>query len=199
MNISDIISVNPTQKTLGSLHPEITGRILRNSGIARDNHTSHSNYLMNLIFASSSPGGWKYGICLFLLRLCFAAIMIVSGSLILSGEINAPTSLLPADVYAISQIVVGGMLALGFLSRLAMLAGFSGCAYIAACKIMAGIFSVSSLMLCMGCLIFFILGTGRISIDFLIRMGLIRNSHRRQRKLVANRLSYKAYRYATLN
>lgn len=199
MNISEIISIDPAQKTLGSLHSEITGKILRNSGISRNKAITHSHYILNLIFASSSPGGWRYGICIMLLRFCYAAIMIVSGSFILSGEINAPTSLIPSDVYAISQIVIGAMLALGFLSRFAMLTGFTGYAYIAACKIMAGIFSISSLLLCMGCLIFFILGTGRLSIDFLIRMGIMHRSERRREKLVSRRLSYRAYRYASLN
>lgn len=193
MNISNIISVDPAQKTLGYIHSEITGRLLRNSGIARNNEPSHSQYLLNLIFASASPGGWKYGICLLILRLFFAAIMIVSGSFILSGEINAPALPIPAEVYAISQIVIGGMLAFGFFSRFAMLAGFTGYAHIATCKIIAGIFSMSSLMLCMACLIFFILGTGRISIDFLIRTGIIRHIRRRRRRLAILRLSYRAY------
>lgn len=199
MNVSDIISIDPTQKTLGALHSEFTGRLLRNSGITRHNTTSHSGYLLNLIFASSSPGGWKYGICLMMLRFLFAAIMIVSGSFILSGEINAPTSLIPAHVYAIAQIVTGGMLALGFLSRFAMLTAFAGYSYIAVCKIMAGIFSVSSLMLCMGCLVFFILGTGRLSIDFLIRYSVVRHTHRRHIKMASERLSYRAYRYSSMN
>ena len=197
MNISNIISVDPAQKTLGYLHYEITGRMLRNSGIARNNEPSHSNYMLNLVFSSSSPGGWKYGLCLLLLRLFFAAIMIVSGSFILSGEINPPSVPIPAEIYAISQIVIGGMLALGFFSRFAMLAGFTGYAYIAACKIMAGVFSISSLMLCMACLMFFIIGTGRLSLDFLTRMAILRQQCRRRRKLAARRLSYRAY--ATMN
>lgn len=199
MNISEIISVDPAQKTLGYLHYEFTGRLLRNSGIARNNEPSHSKYLLNLIFASSSPGGWKYGICLLILRLFFAAIMIVSGSFILSGEINAPTTLIHPEIYAISQIVIGGMLALGFFSRFAMLAGFSGYAYIATCKIISGIFSISSLTLCMACLIFFILGTGRLSLDFLIRTTILRHTRCRRRKLAKRRMSYKAIHYASLN
>lgn len=173
MNISNIISVDPAQKTLGYIHSELTGRLLRNSGISRNREPSHSQYALNLIFASSSPGGWKYGICLLVLRLFFAAIMIVSGSFILSGEIYPPAFPIPSDIYAISQIIIGGMLAFGFFSRFAMLAGFTGYAYIAGCKILAGVFSISSLMLCMACLIFFILGTGRLSLDFLIRMGIV--------------------------
>ena len=123
--------------------------------------------------------------------------MIVSGCFILSGEINPPSTPIPGEIYAIAQIVIGGMLAMGLFSRFAMLAGFTGYAYIAAFKIMAGIFSISSLTLCMACLIFFILGTGRISLDFMIRMAIIRHIRRRRRKLAARRLSYRAY--ATMN
>ncbi len=198
MNIPNILSVDPGQYTLGTLHKDIAGKILRNAGITRDNEPSHSKYMLNLISVSAAPGRLRYGFCILMFRLMFAAILIMSGSFILSGEINTPTTLLPANVFAITEITIGSMLALGFLSRGAMIASFLCFGAIAITKITAGIFSVSSLMMCMSSFFFLILGSGKLSCDFLIRKAIILHNRRRRRRLVAQRMSYRAYRVSNL-
>lgn len=199
MNFTDIISVDPGQKTLGSLHPEITDTILRNSVLGVKNESTHSYGLLGVFFAAATPGSRRYGLCILLLRMLFATIVIVAGSFILYGEISAPAIPLAPQVYAIALIVIGSMLAVGFLSRIATLTGFAGFAYIAVSAIFMGVFNISALMLCMGSLAFLMLGTGRYSLDFFIRKSIHNRSVNRRRKIAERRLTYQAYRYASLN
>lgn len=199
MNITDILSVDPGQNTLGSLHKDIAGTILRNSGIVRENEHSSSTYLLNLIFASAAPGGMRYGLCLLTFRVMFAAILIVSGSFILTGEIVRSVPFISTEIFAMGEIVVGSLLFLGLFTRFAMLTALSGFGTIAVFNIMSGVFNMSSLMLCMTSFIFLILGSGKLSCDFLIRKAIIKHVARKRRKLIANRMSYRAYRVAGYN
>lgn len=199
MNITDIISVDPGQNTLGALHKNITGKILRNSGITRNNEPSSTSYFLTLIFASAAPGGMRYGLCMFVFRAMFAAILIVSGSFILSGEIVRTIPIIPIEIFAISEIVIGALLFLGFLSRFTMLTALVGFGIIATVNVINGVFNMSSLMLCMTSFIFLILGSGKISCDFLIRKAIVRQCSRRRSKMVADRMSYRAYKVAGYN
>lgn len=199
MNITDILSVDPGQNTLGSLHKDIAGTILRNSGIVRDNVHSNSSYSLNLIFASATPGGMRYGLCLLIFRAMFAAILIVSGSFILSGEIVRQVPLIPIEIFAIGEITVGCLLFLGLLTRFTMLTALVGFGMIAVFNIMNGIFNMSSLMLCMTSFIFLILGSGKLSCDFLIRKAIISRDNKKRRKLISDRMSYHAYKVAGYN
>lgn len=199
MNITDILSVDPGQNTLGSLHKDIAGTILRNSGIVRDNVHSNSSYSLNLIFASATPGGMRYGLCLLIFRAMFAAILIVSGSFILSGEIVRQVPLIPIEIFAIGEITVGCLLFLGLLTRFTMLTALVGFGMIAVFNIMNGIFNMSSLMLCMTSFIFLILGSGKLSCDFLIRKAIISRDNKKRRKLISDRMSYRAYKVAGYN
>lgn len=199
MNITDILSVDPGQNTLGSLHKDIAGTILRNSGIVRDNVHSNSSYSLNLIFASATPGGMRYGLCLLIFRAMFAAILIVSGSFILSGEIVRQVPLIPIEIFAIGEITIGCLLFLGLLTRFTMLTALVGFGMIAVFNIMNGIFNMSSLMLCMTSFIFLILGSGKLSCDFLIRKAIISRDNKKRRKLISDRMSYRAYKVAGYN
>lgn len=199
MNITDILSVDPGQNTLGSLHKDIAGTILRNSGIVRDNVHSNSSYSLNLIFASATPGGMRYGLCLLIFRAMFAAILIVSGSFILSGEIVRQVPLIPIEIFAIGEITIGCFLFLGLLTRFTMLTALVGFGMIAVFNIMNGIFNMSSLMLCMTSFIFLILGSGKLSFDFLIRKAIISRDNKKRRKLISDRMSYRAYKVAGYN
>lgn len=199
MNFTDVISVDPGQMTLGSLHPAKSGNPLENSAVPAAHQAAGTDDAWNVVFASATPHSNRYGICILMLRFLFAAVMIVAGSFILTGQINSSFTLFPTDIYAVTMIVFGGMLALGFLSRLAMLGGTAIFGFAVFHTIMAGLFNMSFIMLCLGCLVFLMLGNGRFSIDGFIRQSIRRHQIRRRKKIAANRLTYRAYRYANYN
>ncbi len=172
MDITNIISVDPAQKPLGAIHTEITERILRNSNISHGDDLISSRQFFNFVFGTPSRST-LFSSCALLLRTLFAAVLILSGSLILMDEVNAPTTFISPQTFAIGQIIIGGMLFLGFLSRFAMAVGFAGFAFVATKAILAGMLSVSPILLGVICLTFMILGTGRFSCDFLIRKSII--------------------------
>ncbi|MDE6753207.1 MAG: DoxX family protein [Muribaculaceae bacterium] len=195
MNVSaDIISVDPARTTLGALHPEITERLARKVNVNAPSALSSKKMWLNMTFASSTPGVARNSRTLLLLRLCFAALLIVSGSFILYGEILTPNATLAPSVFAALEIAAGSMLALGFLSRFAMLTMVALFGVMSYDSISAGVFDMQSLLCCFASLAFLIMGTGRYSCDFLIRKAIILSAARRRRQRKADRFSYKAYR-----
>lgn len=195
MNIADTISVNPVSKTLGALHPEAAARFFNtNTSDAVKKAKSSRQTVSGILFASSTPSVNHFGATILLLRLLFSTILIVSGSLILSGEIFAPTEMINAEYLGLGEIIAGSMLALGFLSRVAMGISTGLFGYIAAMAIMSGVFDMQALLCCMGSLVFLVMGTGKYSCDFLLRKTIILQARRRQKRIREQRLSYRAYR-----
>ncbi len=198
MNIAETISVNPVSKTLGALHsinPEAALRFLSPESAKSLNQTrTEQHSFSKFLFASSSPSVKEYGASMLLFRLLFSALLIVSGSFILSGEIAASTNLINAQYLGLGEIIAGGMLALGLFSRLAMGASTIFFGYVATISIMEGVFDLPALMWCLGSLVFFTMGAGKYSSDFLIRKAIILRSRRREKELRENRLSYRAFR-----
>lgn len=195
MNNSDIISVNPTQNTLGAINFEMADSILRNNVNASDELT-FSNSIINFAFASRRPGNMRYNVSVLMLRLLFSTILIVSGSFILSGEISSPLAQFSSQTVGIAQIIIGGMIATGLLARFAAAVGVVGFGFIATSAILAGVFSPTSLMMCLACLTIAILGSGKISSDYLVRKAIVNYQLRRRKKIAARRMSYRAYRYS---
>ncbi|MBD5357627.1 MAG: DoxX family protein [Bacteroides sp.] len=196
MNNSDIISVNPAQTTLGSIHLEMAENLLTNSVSLNADSSSHSNDVINFAFASRRPGNSRYNIGILMLRLLFAAVLIVSGSFILIKEIPSPTNYFSSYAVGLAEIIIGGMLAAGILSRFAAAVGIVGFGFIATNAILAGVFNSTSLMMCLACVAIAILGSGRISCDYLVRKAIINYKVRRRERLAENRMSYRAYRYS---
>lgn len=195
MNIAETISVNPVSKTLGALHPEAALKFLNTESAKslRQNRTGKNSF-SRFLFASSSPSVKGFGQSMLVFRLLFSALLIISGSFILSGQIAASTNLFPSQYLGLGEIIIGGMLALGFLSRLAMGVSTVFFGYIATMSIMSGVFDAQALMWCLGSLVFLTMGTGKYSSDFLIRKAIVLRSRRKERKLRENRLSYRAFR-----
>ncbi|MDE6796163.1 MAG: DoxX family protein [Muribaculaceae bacterium] len=197
MNIAETISVNPVSKTLGALHfrPETALNFLSSeSAKSLKQKRTEKNSFSKFLFASSSPSVKGFGKSMLVFRLLFSALLIVSGSFILSGEISATTNLIEAQYLGLGEIIIGSMLALGFLSRFAMGVSTVFFGYIAAMSIMSGVFDAQALMWCLGSLVFLTMGTGKYSSDFLIRKAIVLRSRRRERELRENRLSYRAFR-----
>ncbi len=196
MNIAETISVNPVSKTLGVLNPEATLEFIRSHSSANEAKKSKTEKksVRNFLLASSTPGVKDFGSSMLLFRWLFSAILIVSGSFILAGEITSPFAFVDSQLFAISEIVVGGMLTLGLFSRIVMIASCLFFGYASFLSIEAGIFDMQNLLFCLGSLVFAIMGSGRYSCDFLIRKSIILHRRRKQRQLREDRLSYRAYR-----
>lgn len=127
-------------------------------------------------------------------RLLFSALLIISGSFILSGEILPSTYIIDSFYLGLGEIIAGSMLALGLLSRFVMGSATLFFGYVAIISIMSGIFDMQALLCCMSSLVFFIMGAGKYSCDFLIRKSILLRSIRHQKKIREQRLSYRAYR-----
>lgn len=195
MNNSDIISVNPGQNTLGSLRSEFSNHTLRYSINATLDGVVVDKDLVNFVFGSSSVFRRK-GLTVLMIRILLSVIIIFSGCYILNEEMSLSTSIFTTNTYAISQIILGGMLAIGFLTRFATFAGFAGFGYMTINAVNAGVFNSLSLVICLLCLAFIFLGAGKYSADFLIRKIILTYPHRRRSKIAEHRLSYRAYRYS---
>lgn len=196
MNNSDTLSVDPGRTTLGALHPELNAQFLRGT-VRVPRRKKSGKKTLNFFFAATALCANSKGLAMLLLRWALGALLIVSGSFILSGEIDSPVSYINPELYAILEIVSGGMLALGLFTRVAMGIATLGFATISTLSIIEGIFNLEALMCCVSCMVFLIFGSGKFSCDFLIRKAIILATSKRKRRLQKNKMTYKAFRYAS--
>lgn len=196
MNNSDTLSVDPGRATLGALHPEFDASFLRGKVSISRGNINKSKRVVNLFFAVNPMHSNAKGAAMLLLRWALASLLIVSGSFILSGEIYAPVNYIPSEIYALFEIVIGGMLVFGMLTRIAMGVATIGFATVATMSVIHGVFNLEALMCCMSCLVFLIFGPGKFSCDFLIRKAIVGRDEQRQRNVNNQRISYRAFRYA---
>ena len=196
MNNSDTLSVDPGRATLGALHPEFDASFLRGKVSITRGNIKKNRRVVNLFFAVNTMHSNTKGAAMLLLRWALACLLIVSGSFILSGEIYAPVNYIPSEVYALFEIVIGGMLVLGLLTRIAMGVATIGFATVATLSVVHGVFNLEALMCCMSCLVFLIFGPGKFSCDFLIRKSIVGREEQLQRSISKQRMSYRAFRCA---
>ncbi len=194
MNVAETISINPIQKTLGALNPEAAARFVREHTAPAQTSATNKKGVLDFCLATYAPGVKRFGSQMLLFRSMFAALLIVSGSFLLTGETASTTTLLSTSALGIAQIVMGSMLVLGFLSRFAMIASTILFGTIAATSIAGGVFDMTALLCCLGSMVFMTMGTGRYSADFLIKKAIINRAIARRRQQRADRLTYRAYR-----
>lgn len=197
MNVSDTLSVDPGRTTLGDLHPELDTKLLRRKKMVGMRRKRSAKKALNFIFAINALRADGKAVAMLLIRWALGALLIVSGSFILSGEINTPVEYLDPDIFAILEIVAGSMLVLGVFTRFAMgiaTIGFITVSILATCK---GVFDMQSFMSSISCMIFLVFGSGKYSADFLIRKAIILHNNRRRRKKIEKEMSYQAFRYAS--
>lgn len=200
MNVSDTLSVDPGRTTLGDLHPELDSKFSRRKRMVGMRRKRSAKKVLNFIFAINALRADGKAMAMLLIRWALGALLIVSGSFILSGEISSPVEYLGTDiiaVFAILEIVVGTMLVFGIFTRFAMgvaTIGFVTVSIIATCK---GIFDMQSFMSAISCLVFLVFGSGKYSADFLLRKAIIQHNNRRRRKKIEKKMSYQAFRYAS--
>lgn len=190
MIAANIISVNPSAPTEGSLHPDSATRqkgfSLRKSVIHRHRKFHFANFVLGV-----SPAT---GIRQSLLQLLARAVLGAS-ALWVAFSASDP-------IVSVIGYILAGMIVVGFLSRWASLtvAGFIG--YSAVTALTAGTLLPfeSLLALCALCVGFS--GSGKISLDYVIRcvLSAISRHRRRSRKLKSRiPLTYEAYRYVARN
>lgn len=201
MNVSDTLSVDPGRTTLGDLHPELDSKFPRRKRMVGMRRKRSAKKVLNFIFAINALRADGKAVAILLIRWALGALLIVSGSFIISGEISPPVEYLGTGsviaVFAFLEIVVGTMLVFGIFTRFAMgvaTIGFVTVSIIATCK---GIFDMQSFMSAIACLVFLVFGSGKYSADFLLRKAIIQRNNRRRRKKIENKMSYQAFRYAS--
>lgn len=195
----NVISVNPAKKSLGALHPELLGRMMKSCRIPKK-IVSASGFspIVNFIFGinKSVTTGWSGK--LFVIRL------LVSAYLIFNGIGSAPD--FSAFNIAGVQIILGGMLFLGLFARIASIAsagifGWNAISFLASAPEAAVMPDTSLILSAVLCVIAAITGPGRFSIDQLIRRSLVRAAkkraivqRRRKRRITSEeRMCYKAF------
>lgn len=193
----DVISINPTQQTLGALHPEVIEMVIgRQADPRRDafrRETSRRSVSLktrlNFFFGINSGVGKNISSKLLACRMLFGGFMAFCGV--------CAIGVAPLEV-ASSMIVVGALLVLGLFARISTFCSFLSTGFFAATGIMAGsAIDSTMILLSMGSLIFCILGPGYISADSIIRNTFFRlmkkaDIHQRVKK-EKERLSYRAY------
>lgn len=196
MNISDTLSVDPGRTTLGALNPEFSADFLRAKGIAESNNKRSGLAVLDFIFATNGLKSHVSAGALAFLRCALGALLIVSGAFILSGEILSPANVISPEIYAYLEIAAGSLLALGLLTRVAMGATTIGFGFIATMNVINGVFDMQAMMTCLCCLVFSIFGAGRFSSDFLVKKAFVNYFINKRRKMIENKMSYRAFRYA---
>lgn len=182
MNTSEsTISVDPGKITLGAKSISITNNLR-----ADILHQPHHLDMTRALFASPNISIGKLNSFSIPLRTLFAAILIISGIYSISSGI-APLSL------GIIEITIGGMLAIGFLSKIAMGVGTILFGALGILSLRAGMADIQSFTLCLGCVAFFLYGVGKYSCDNLIYMALRRYGKSRMAKKNVNEISYKSF------
>lgn len=196
MNLSKTISVDPGKMTLGELHHEADNGFVRKATSTIANTASplpRAKTTRNFLFACSMPTANQYGGRMLMVRWMMGALLVVSGSLILSGNIASPQVITEPGAFAVGEIVCGAMLALGLLTRVAMSAAAIVFCAMTVESVTNGIFSMQDFMCLLASVIFLIMGAGKFSCDFLIRKALVRRSVRRRRQRRNRPLTYKAF------
>lgn len=188
MKIADTISVNPSKTALG--HSETRAAGLFRGNVLTQENKAHKIDLMSLAFpstASGMEGIKKYSLPL---RALFATVLIVSGLTIL----QTPMGFHGAAI-GIMEIIFGGFLALGMLTRPVMFAAGIYFAIASALSIRSGQPDLNSLTLMFGSFVFAALGSSKYSVDFILRKGIKRTILKNRRKKGRERMGYKAFHY----
>lgn len=202
MNRINVISVNPGHNTLGALNPEnFVNKTRENLRYTSDLYekveegaiSSHKKFgikkRLNFFFGINSETGVKTSAKLLVCRTLFSAYLISWSILSFSS--------VPVEVIS-AFLVVGGLLLIGLFSRVASFGGFVASTVLATMQfINNGTLNESLSLLAITCLVFSLLGPGRISLDSILRKQIFRISKlmaiKKSRRIAEDRLSYKAF------
>lgn len=189
MKSAGTISVNPGKEALGRSESERQS-IFRQSVIEADKSSRSVDYVA-LLWPSTGAGVTEFKKYSLPLRALFATILIVAGITVIETPFG-----MHSVGFGVAEIVFGSLLALGFLTRPVMAAASVYFAVTAALSVRAGNADITLLSMIFGSLLFCAVGSGKYSVDTLIRRAV--RQHRaksidRKRKEAAG---YKAFHYA---
>ena len=192
MAASNVISVNPGQKTLGALHPEVLARRRIDISAAKNNAAK----TLNLIFAVKEAKGNRRSMLLLVARIIVGFLFILSGYAGLTQGL-APVSYIQPHEYGIIMIVLGSMLGVGLFTRPVFLLGFLAWATASVVQAISGVISMESCLWAACSMIFCFTGAGRWSLDMALRHIVYTTffGRRRETRQARQRLSYKAFSY----
>lgn len=180
MNATQVISVNPGNKTIGELLQEASKYEPVQSIVNTSTKKSKRNNILNALTGISSKTSASTSRRMLFLRVITSAIL---GGLAwyswYSGQ--EPILFLPL-------IVLGASLLTGFMTRIVSIGMMAACIYFAMTG-MAG--AVISGALAFTALVFAILGPAKFSLDQCIRLACIRHSGRKRPHNV--QLDYRSY------
>ncbi len=203
-----VISVNPGKKTIGALNFEFIEKVARTCRpVGKVIHNQRVKSICNSIFginrSTTNVGSSK----LLLIRIITAAFFLTLG--IFNLDVSSLSTEFNIHLF---NIVVGGMILLGFFARIASISGFLLYAYIAIAPLLAftppfavtseTIPDIAAISQSLLFLFLAITGPGRYCIDQLIRnrilrIAKLRSARRAKRKNLREaevRMSYKAWK-----
>lgn len=203
----NVISVNPGKKTLGALNLEFVEKMARTCRpITMGIHSPRTKTICNFIFGINKYVSSSWSSKLWLLRSVIAVYFISVGILaIMSGAEGIHFGI------SVANIVMGGMIFLGFLARISATAGFLLYASAAVTAALGYVWHLSSseipvfetetVMQALLMLVIAVAGPGRYSVDQLLRRFIfrkakyraLRRSRIRNARDISARLSYKAW------
>lgn len=177
MSDTDVLSVNPGKTTLGDLNPDACLSMFRNRVLNRLSRQARTRD--RDILGVRTPGGTRRNATLLAMRVAFGALLIAGGCMSVSVDHLDATGVvdyiaLAENATYILEIVAGGVLLTGFLTRILMVAAACGFAAIAISAAMAGVFDQCSVMCALVCMMFALSGPGKISIDRVIANSIDR-------------------------
>ena len=193
MTRTDTISVNPGKDTLGDKNLSLKTDFFRNNILVEKKKGKID--FCDLIFPSLSKETLALNKFFVPLRTIFATLLIICGISIIEGTaiVNASLAL------GIVEIILGSFLAIGLLSRPLMCLGAGLFGVLGTIALRNGIVETEYFTMMFGCLIFSVLGSGKYSVDYILRVNLKKWISKYQEKPSSYRKSYLAFKYATKN
>lgn len=194
MSDLNVISINPSQTTLGSLQPEVVEKLLRvrKSGVAVK-RASRSKGFLDFVWGVNPSSTRRVSGKMFAVRAMMGAYFVVLSLMNFSGV---------AELGNCVMFALGVSLILGFFQRLVTFAGACWFGYFAVMAALGGIIDNSMLMSAIGCMAMAILGPARYSLDMLMRnvwrKSMKKHRIQKEQKARTRRMSYKAMHYAAL-
>lgn len=197
MNNFKTISVEPAKLTLADQkNKERNLEFLRTNVLEKERNESSSINFMNLVLPLQKTGTGTFNQFSLPMRTVFSALLIIAGMTTLNLSSGTAGSIMGLGIV---EIILGGFLALGFMTRVSMAVSTMIFAAIGILSLRTGFNDIASFSLMFGSMLFCLTGSGRYSLDFFIRRSIIRRLAERRRRKNSRMLSYKAFSYATQN
>lgn len=199
MNASNVISIDPGQKTLGTLNMSGAPTFLRKQIITEQPVEKRGKrVLLNTLFARCGITSGTRSLRLVIMRVVFAGLLAICGVMRLTNAEEVVYDMSLPHIASIIMFVVAGSLAAGLLVR--PVSAIATLLWIAlgVMQLLVGEFVPEIWFCAFGTLVFAVSGAGRYGLDGLIRHLLSRERReaKSRSKLAAKRMSYEAFKYA---